>query len=365
MAAIDVIESIAGTCNNCGRCVQECGFLQTYGTPGQISATFLADGCGAGLHASYSCTLCGLCEAVCPLDLPCSRSFLQMRRVAAAKDTTVHANHRTIHRYVKIGSSPAFVLASIPTNCDTVFFPGCALSGTRSGTVLRVYDHLRKHLPDLGIVLDCCAKPLRDLGRQAEFAADFDRLVGSLKAKGVKKIITACPSCHVTFREYAPELEGETVYQVLVDRLPAVRLAPGSRFAVHDTCTTRFDDTVQESVRALVRSCGGELFEMAHSRRKTLCCGEGGAALFVAPELAGSWKALRQQEGHGATLITYCAGCATTFGRAVANVHLLDLLFFPDEAVRGRLRVTKSPFTYLRRLLLKRRLLARQKDDAK
>jgi len=37
-------------------------------------------------------------------------------------------------------------------------------------------------------------------------------------------------------------------------------------------------------------------------------------------------------------------------------VHLLDLLFTPGEAMEGKARVASSPFTYLNRIRLKRRL---------
>ncbi len=102
---------------------------------------------------------------------------------------------------------------------------------------------------------------------------------------------------------------------------------------------------------------------MAHSGQKAICCGEGGAALFVSPATAGKWKDIRAGEINGGKVISYCAGCSTTFGNSFANTHLLDLIFFPEQSIKGREKVSKAPFTYISRLLLKKRLLAANSKD--
>jgi len=53
-------------------------------------------------------------------------------------------------------------------------------------------------------------------------------------------------------------------------------------------------------------------------------------------------------------VVTYCAGCSHILGRYVTTHHLVDLLFSPDAALAGKAKVTRSPFTYLNRLRLKR-----------
>ena len=52
-----------------------------------------------------------------------------------------------------------FSYYALPEGCNTVFFPGCTLSGTRSEKVILTYQRLKKSIPSLGIVLDCCTKP--------------------------------------------------------------------------------------------------------------------------------------------------------------------------------------------------------------
>ena len=110
---------------------------------------------------------------------------------------------------------------------------------------------------------------------------------------------------------------------------------------------------MQDSVRKLMRSCGISFEEMKHRGKKTLCCGEGGGAHFVAPDLAGNWAVQRKKEVQNRRIITYCAGCAHFLGRVAPTAHLLDLVFDPAATLAGRAKVAKSPFTYLNRLLLK------------
>ena len=92
---------------------------------------------------------------------------------------------------------------------------------------------------------------------------------------------------------------------------------------------------------------------MDHSGARTLCCGEGGAVACLIPDFAANWGRLRRKEAHGRKVITYCAGCAGSLSRLVPSAHVLDVLFEPVEAA-GKARVTKPPFTYWKRLRLKK-----------
>ena len=101
--------------------------------------------------------------------------------------------------------------------------------------------------------------------------------------------------------------------------------------------------------------------EMKHHGKKTLCCGEGGGAHFVAPGLAGHWGEIRRTEGGGRRIITYCGGGANFLARIGPTAHVLDLFFDPAATLRGKAKVTRSPVTYLKRLLLKRNFRKKQK----
>ena len=77
---------------------------------------------------------------------------------------------------------------------------------------------------------------------------------------------------------------------------------------------------------------------------------------YVKPEFADSWSGIRAREYGGRQVVTYCAGCAAYLKRAVPIVHIADLLYRPEAALEGHLKVARTPFTYLNRLLFKWRL---------
>lgn len=355
----DVTAVITG-CVNCNICVKECAFLQKHGTPGAICRQH-----SAALPSPafvFECNLCGLCGAVCPKGLEVTGAFLEIRTAIQhhGSHTSVTApvdrRHTRICNYVRYGASPLLSLHQLTEGGKTIFFPGCTLAATRSAVTLSTYRHLQTIDPSCGIVLECCCKPSRDLGLTGNFQRSFSRLAEKLKKGGVQTILTACPNCYVTFREYLPECVTRTVYEELAENPPPLAGKCTEVVAIHDACTTRDVPQIHDAVRTLVALAGAGIKEMKHNRRKTLCCGEGAAAAFIAPTLTETWKTIRQEEAGRSRVITYCAGCSSTFGNSLRTTHLLDLLFDHDRALTGEEQRIRSPFTYLNRLCLKWRM---------
>jgi Fe-S oxidoreductase len=99
------------------------------------------------------------------------------------------------------------------------------------------------------------------------------------------------------------------------------------RFSVHDPCSTRQELDLQNTIRNLIRTSGHEVVELEHSKESTYCCGLGGMAFEVAPELSAQ-KARRIISDTEHDLVTYCASChgnQTMQGARV--IHVLDLIF--------------------------------------
>lgn len=346
---------VATRCTACGICVAECAFLREHGTPQALAASFDPRRQDQS-HIPFGCSLCGLCRAVCPEGVDPAALFLAMRRATADAGTLQLSPYRGLLSYERAGTSRLFTWYGLPDGCRTIFFPGCALPGTRPRTTLKLFDLLRGNDPSLGMVLDCCTKPSHDLGRSGHFAAMFGEMKAYLLAQGVKTVLVACPNCHGVFSRYAPELEVVTVYEVLARADIGVARAAGGEVTVHDPCVSRDNAGVHAAVRTLLGAAGLRVREMPHHGARTLCCGEGGAVRCTAPRLAGAWTSLRAAEAGGSTTITYCAGCASFLGSHTPTSHVADLLFEPEAALAGRVKVASGPLTYLNRLLLKRRL---------
>lgn len=338
----DPVRATCERCAECGACVQECAFLQAQGTPKAIASS------PDGAERVFGCSLCGLCASVCPLGLDPAEAFLSLRRQGAAAGD--RAGHRRLLAYERRGTSPRYTWRALPEGCDTVFFPGCALPGTRPEVTLAAFERLRQAVPRLGLVLDCCTKPSHDLGRAASFDAQFGELRGWLLHHGVRRVLVACPNCHKVFRAHGDPLTVGTVYEVLAGKGGGVGIGGGEAVVVHDPCSVRGEERLHEAVRELATGAGLRVEEMEHARSNTLCCGEGGAVSHLEPSLAAAWTRRRTREAAGRRIVTYCAGCASYLGRAAATTHLLD------EVFARRRRPARAPLTYWNRLRLKRRV---------
>ncbi len=352
VCTLSSIELIAQDCVNCGICVKECAFLQEYGSPKD-----LAEGWQAGEKGQFpfECSLCGLCHAVCPKELDPSAMFLDMRRELVAEGKGEFRQHRTIRAYEKRGSSSLFSWFYLPEDCHTVFFPGCALPGSRPQTCDRLFQVLRELIPGLGIVLDCCTKPSHDLGDVAHFNKMFGELCDTLRHHSVQRVLTACPNCYRIFKEYGEGLQVQTVYEELAQSGRFSKQEP-QQVTVHDPCGVRFAGSVQGSIRELLQQLGLETREMNHSRTTSFCCGEGGSAGFLRPDFAQEWTDKRVEEAGTQRIVSYCAGCTHFLGRKAPTDHLLDLLMVPEESAQGKVKVSRAPFTYWNRYRLKKRL---------
>ncbi len=358
MAATDkfsAISHIAAECINCGICVKECAFLQEYGSPQELASQWLA-GKGIKFHKfPFECSLCGLCCGVCPKDLDPSAMFLDMRRELVHRGDGRFRQHKTIRAYEKKGSSALFSWYYLPENCHTVFFPGCALPGSRPHVLRRLFQSLQQLIPDIGIVFDCCTKPSHDLGDSGRFQKMFTELCAILSAHSVTKVLTACPNCYRIFQEYGMGLAVKSVYEELAESgMFTGKIETG--VTVHDPCGVRFSEKVQQSARTLLQQQGITIREMKHNRSTSYCCGEGGSAGFVRAEFSENWTAKRVEEAGTDVIISYCAGCTHFLGRKTTTYHLLDLLFTPQAVLQGKAKESKAPFTYWNRYRLKQRL---------
>lgn len=344
-------QAVAENCIDCSICVKQCRFLRENGSPRSLAELFLKE---PDSDLAFHCSLCRLCTAVCPKDVDPANLFMAQRCQVVSHDKGCHGQYQPLLSYEKRGSSRLFSWYGLPRECDTIFFPGCALPGSRSQRVLDVVCQLQKKIPNLGVVLDCCTKPSHDLGRSDYFKTMFFGLQKILKQRGIKKVLVACPNCFRMFKEYG-ELEVQTIYELL--KAPAFS-PTRQEVTVHDPCAVRFDSRIHGAVRSLVSDAGCVVREMKHHGKNTVCCGEGGAVGYLDQELARSWTQLRKEEAGELKVITYCAGCSHYLGQSMDTSHLLDLLYEPEKTMAGTIKVARSPMTYWHRLRLKKKLAA-------
>jgi Fe-S oxidoreductase len=348
------LKNVSEECTVCGACQKDCEFLKKYGKPKQIADAYDPSD---KMYQSmpFECSLCELCASVCPETLNPAAMFFKMRRETISQSREGYPEHAGMQTFERRGTSRRYSYYAIPAECDTVFFPGCNLAGSRPDTTFKLYEHLKRTIPLLGIVLDCCMKISHDLGRNEYFTSMFREMKSFLTGSGVRKVIVACPSCHRMFKEHGGTLSVQTVYEILSNKgLPHGEPLRGV-VTIHDPCATRFEEAVHSAVRHLVGNQGLTVEEMPHHGERTLCCGEGGLVGCLSPDLSKRWGTALKEEAIGRRMITYCGGCANHLNGITPTNHVLDLLFEPTVTLAGKERVSKTPVTYINRLRLKSR----------
>jgi NADPH-dependent glutamate synthase beta subunit-like oxidoreductase/Fe-S oxidoreductase len=322
----------------CSQCVKNCTFLQHYVTQFPYTekelVRLLAE-CGADAPLlPYSCHYCGLCQAVCPKDLHAGKICLTAREALVAQGQGPLPPHKGIQNYVKWGASPTFALSRpdpATGKAARIFFPGCSLTGHFTDIVKAAYAHLRRKLPDTGIMLNCCGAPSYFMGEKDVMLRIIGNVALELEKLKAEEIIVACTHCYQTFQEFLPQVRLRTIYEVLheVGLPPEAKATRPWTFNIQDACGARQAPHIHAAVRALVEDLGYTVEEMAHNRERSICCGSGGMVPAVAPELAKQMTDFRLSEASH-DLVTYCASCRARLSKAGhPTLHVLDLPFNP------------------------------------
>ncbi|MDD2499567.1 MAG: (Fe-S)-binding protein [Geobacter sp.] len=333
---------MVAACTSCGECVRPCSFLQQQGTPAAIAGR---DDAESTLLSAFGCSLCGLCDAVCPEGLSPSAMFLAMRQQAVRNGLIDLKPYAPWLNYEKLGSSPLFKRDLIPSGCTTVFFPGCSLPGTRPDAVQGLYRLLRTHDPAIGLVLDCCGKISHDLGLTEQFTSIFNRLSTRLHNKGVTRILTACPGCSKILRKFGIQFEVASLYEVLVSSVPLADVSNQNRVVtIHDPCPARFDQPQQQAVRQLINQCGYQIEELPSHGQTTRCCGQGGMVEGCVPGTVKQESRIIAAEAAGRPVVSSCGACCETLASTTPSAHIADLL-------TGTGTFTAQPVSSLKRWL--------------
>jgi len=272
--------------------------------------------------------MCGLCESICKKEVKFVE-FIHKKRIEAVNKGVAPLNvHKRVLKFEKNASSRYLTGYFFSENSDKIFFPGCAFSGNSPEFVIKVYERLTQIFNEkIGIMVDCCFKISHDLGLMENFYKKLKEKINLFKDNGIKEIITVCASCTEVFRKYT-ELTVTPLYIYFQDEKVNRNF---NKLSVHDPCSLRNDEIIQEVVRKIIINSGIEINKMKHERRNTFCCGEGGAAGFVDRKYSRNWKNRRLSEVEN-DVVVYCYGCKYFLKNRNHNVyHILDLLFENNE----------------------------------
>jgi Fe-S oxidoreductase/nitrate reductase gamma subunit len=323
----------------------------------------------------WACTSCKACDEICPVNIEILDKILDMRRYLSLMESNFPTELGNAYRSMENSGNPwgmnqgdradwvtalpeevAVVDGSSPLEHEYLYWVGCAGSfddKNRKVTVAtaKLLQRAGIDFAILGPSEMCTGDPARRSGNEYIFQMLAMQNIETMNGMGVKKIITQCPHCFNTLGNEYPQLGG--MYEVVhhsqflewlieTGKLDMSEARLDERVTYHDSCYLGRHNDVYMAPRKVLGSLKGiEIVEMGRTGTRGMCCGAGGARMWMEESTGKKVNTERSREAieTGATRVaTACPFCYIMLDDGVKengrddivvqdiSMHLLDAL---------------------------------------
>jgi Fe-S oxidoreductase len=290
----------------------------------------------------WSCTTCGACVEQCPVDIEHVDHIVDMRRHQVLIESEFPSELGVLFKNLenkgnpwgqnqrerldwtkKLGFTVNVFDGELAPEVEYLFWIGCAgaFDDGQKKTVQATAELLHRAGVEyvvLGPEETCTGDPARRSGNEFLFQMLAQQNVEVLNAvfegrePGKRKIVTTCPHCLNTLGREYPQLDGhyEVVHHTqLLNKLvregklvPVAAPAEDAKAPVtyHDPCYLGRHNEVysepRELIGAALGSSGATLTEMPRHADRSMCCGAGGARMWMEERIGQRVNVNRTEE---------------------------------------------------------------------
>jgi Fe-S oxidoreductase/nitrate reductase gamma subunit len=332
----------------------------------------------------WACTSCKACDEICPVNIEILDKILDMRRYLSLMESNFPTELGNAYRSMENSGNPwgisqaeradwaakldgiEIIDGSDPLQAEYLYWVGCA--GSFDDKNKKVTQAMAQLLQRAGVSFAilgpsemCTGDPARRSGNEYIFQMLAMQNIETLDGMGVRKIITQCPHCFNTLGNEYPQLGGnyEVVHhsqflEWLIDagKLDLSEARLDERVVYHDSCYLGRHNDVYLAPRKVIGNLGGiEIVEAQRNGTKGMCCGAGGARMWMEEHTGKQVNVERSQEllATGASRIaTACPFCYIMIDDGVKGegvdddevkvadiaMHLLDAIEQGEQASR-------------------------------
>ncbi len=316
---------------------------------GEISEAKLTD-YAISKAAVWACTTCGACTEVCPVGNAPMLDILQIRRGLVLMEDQYPEPFEAVYQGMERNGNPwnmnsskrmewaqGLNIPSIEENPDPdlLWWIGCAPSyDQRAQKVARALAYILQRAGVSFSVLGdkewCTGDSARRSGNEYLFSELALKNISTLNEVKPTRILTTCPHClHTLGKEY-PALGGH--FQVIHHLELLSELAEQKRIPLeaqleevtfHDPCYLGRQNDITDAPRNILNATGAKITEMPRNKKKSFCCGAGGAQMWVdEPDPKINDARYSEAVDTGANIIaTGCPFCLTMLRDAATKGH--------------------------------------------